>query len=319
MPNPWLKKNLLNPTRLTGFILVSFAIHFIAVIIQMMNPVSAEIEKGPPPIQVKYVEPEKSKVSKSSRIIDTPIPPKKIEKPRIKELQAKYDSRAHSNTSTKTSKTYQRKKTVVPKSKGSKENIGAAPVRKKKVARKPKAQSKIKSPKRNLPQSDIGKFKTLTPKKTTPSTFSSAPKLGTGSALALLDGFDPEKFASLDTNSLESSDDDEPVSLDTTEVKYASYFARIKHQIERVWIYPSDAAKRGISGDLNLTFSISKDGNLLGARLLDRSGYEILDMAALKAVKEAAPFYPFPQNIQREKLTIQANFIYTPNLGSITP
>ena len=108
-------------------------------------------------------------------------------------------------------------------------------------------------------------------------------------------------------------DNDEPVSLETTEVKYASYFAKIKHQIERVWIYPSDAAKRGISGDLNLTFSISKDGNLLGVRLLDRSGYEILDMAALKAVKEAAPFYPFPSTIQREKLTIQARFIYTPN------
>ena len=68
-----------------------------------------------------------------------------------------------------------------------------------------------------------------------------------------------------------------------------------------------------------MTFSISKDGNLLGVRLQDRSGYEILDMAALKAVKEAAPYYPFPLTIQREKLTIQANFIYTPNLGSIAP
>ena len=46
---------------------------------------------------------------------------------------------------------------------------------------------------------------------------------------------------------------------------------------------------------------------------------EILDMAALKAVKEAAPFYPFPSTIQREKLTIQANFIYPPNLETIAP
>jgi hypothetical protein len=46
---------------------------------------------------------------------------------------------------------------------------------------------------------------------------------------------------------------------------------------------------------------------------------EILDMAALKALKEAAPFYPFPATIQREKLTIQANFIYTPNLETIAP
>jgi len=205
----------------------------------------------------------------------------------------------------------------VPKSKGSMGRTGTAPAREKRIARKPKTRSIIESKKRPLPESDIGTIKTVAKKK--PTTSAATPKAGTGSVLALLDGFDPEKFASLDTESLENSDDDEPVSLDTTEVKYASYFARIKHQIERVWIYPSDAAKRGISGDLNLTFSISKDGNLLGARLLDRSGYEILDMAALKAVKEAAPYYPFPLTIQREKLTIQANFIYTPNLETIAP
>lgn len=298
---------------------MSLAIHFIVVVANLINPASEEKIKGPPPIRVKYIEPEKPKANKSGRIIDAPNPPKKIEKARTKDLLAKFDSRAHSNIIKKTAKTYQRKKTVVPKYKGSTGSTGPAPVRKKKVARKPKTQEKIKPQKRRLPESDIGKFKTFTRKKPSPTTSSAASKAGTGSVLALLDGFDPEPFASLDTGDLENIDDDEPVSLDTTEVKYASYFARIKHQIERVWIYPFDAAKRGISGDLNLTFSISKDGNLLGARLLDRSGYEILDMAALKAVKEAAPFYPFPSNIQREKLTIQANFIYTPNLATVDP
>ena len=313
----WLENSLLNRTRLSGFILLSLGIHFIVVVVNMVTPAQEEKIKGPPPIQVRYIEPEKPMAAKSGRIIDTPKPPKKTEKARTKELLAKFDSRAHSNANKKTSKTYQRKKTVVPKSKGSMGRTGTAPAREKRIARKPKTRSIIESKKRPLPESDIGTIKTVAKKK--PTTSAVTPKAGTGSVLALLDGFDPEKFASLDTESLENSDDDEPVSLDTTEVKYASYFARIKHQIERVWIYPSDAAKRGISGDLNLTFSISKDGNLLGARLLDRSGYEILDMAALKAVKEAAPFYPFPATIQREKLTIQANFIYTPNLETIAP
>ena len=313
----WLENSLLNRTRLSGFILLSLGIHFIVVVVNMVTPAREEKIKGPPPIQVRYIEPEKPMAAKSGRIIDTPKPPKKTEKARTKELLAKFDSRAHSNANKKTSKTYQRKKTVVPKSKGSMGRTGTAPAREKRIARKPKTRSIIESKKRPLPESDIGTIKTVAKKK--PTASAATPKAGTGSVLALLDGFDPEKFASLDTESLENSDDDEPVSLDTTEVKYASYFARIKHQIERVWIYPSDAAKRGISGDLNLTFSISKDGNLLGARLLDRSGYEILDMAALKAVKEAAPFYPFPATIQREKLTIQANFIYTPNLETIAP
>jgi hypothetical protein len=46
--------------------------------------------------------------------------------------------------------------------------------------------------------------------------------------------------------------------------------------------------------------------------LLNRSDYEILDMAAIKAVKEAAPFYLFPTTLDRDKLTIHANFIYRP-------
>ena len=319
MPKPWQGNSLLNRTRLSGFILISLGIHITSVIVHMAIPAGEEKIKGPPPIRVKYIEPEKSLTKKSGRIIDTPTPPKKIEKARNKDLLAKFDSRAHSNTKKKTSKTYQRNKTIVPKSKGSVGKTGTAPVREKKTVRKPQRRTALEPRKRPLPESDIGKYKSVTKRKPKPSTSAASPKAGTGSALALLDGFDPEPFASLNTEDIENIDDDELVSLDTTEVKYASYFARIKHQIERVWIYPSDAAQRGISGDLTLTFRISKAGNLLGVHLLDRSGYEILDVAALKAVKEAAPFYPFPETIDREKLSIQANFVYTPQFEPIAP
>lgn len=317
MPNLCMENNLLNRTRLSGFIIVSLIIHFLLVMAHMMMPVHKEKVKGPPPIQVKYVPSEKKLLDKNGHIIDAPRPPKKTEKARTQDLLAKFDSRAHSNNDKRIPKKYQQKKTRVPKSKGSTQKPRTSPAQAKKNARKPKTQSAIEPWKKSLPESNIGKYRTLSREKPLSSASSTRPNAGTGSALALLDGLDTEKFASIETGALENIDDDEPVSLDTTEVKYASYFARIKHQIEQVWIYPSDAAQRGISGDLNLTFSISKDGNLLGAHLLDQSGYEILDMAALKAVKEAAPFYPFPSNIQREKLTIQANFIYTPNFEPV--
>jgi periplasmic protein TonB len=318
MSKLWVKNSLLNRTRLSGFILLSLGIHLASVILQLAIPASEEKIKGPPPIQVKYIEPDKTKKATSGKIIDTPKPPKKIKKARSRELLAKYDSRAHSNTEKKTSKTYQRKKNVVPKAKGSAGKTNATSFREKKTTREPQKRASIKPRKKLLPESDIGKFKPVTKKRPRTSTSSSRPRAGTGNSLALLDGFDPEPFASLSTDDLENLDDDEPVSLDTTEVKYASYFARIKHQIERVWVYPIEAAERGISGDLTLTFRISKDGNLLGVHLLDHSGYEILDIAALKAVKESAPFYPFPATIQREKLSIQANFVYTPQIEPIT-
>ena len=318
MLNPWLKNSLLNRTRLSGFILISLGIHLTMVIVHMAIPEKEEKVKGPPPIRVKYIEPEKKKTPKTGQIIDTPTPPKKTEKARAKELLAKYNSRSHSNTAKKSQKTYQSKKTVVPKSKGLKGKTRTVPTQAKEATNKPERRASIKPRKRLLPQSDRGKYRSLT-KKSSPSKSSATPKTGASSSLALLDGFNPEHFASLNTKDLESIDDDIPISLDTTEVKYASYFARIKHQIERVWIYPSEAVQRGISGDLTLTFRISKDGNLLGVRLLNRSGYEILDVSALKAIKQAAPFYPFPATIDREKLSVQANFIYTPQVKPIAP
>mgnify|MGYP000203317004 FL=1 len=108
MPNTWLENSLLNRTRLSGFILLSLGIHFIVVVVNMVTPAQEEKIKGPPPIQVRYIEPEKPMAAKSGRIIDTPKPPKKTEKARTKELLAKFDSRAHSNANKKTSKTYQR-------------------------------------------------------------------------------------------------------------------------------------------------------------------------------------------------------------------
>jgi len=285
----------------------------------MMMPVQKKEVKGPPPIQVKYFESKKKMDSKPGKILDAPKPPVKSEKANRKEILAKYDSRSHSNKKKAPEKIYKRKKTVVPKSKGSLSKTGSNQRKVKKVAPKKKfqKQSRLKPRKQPLPESDIGTFRSVTSEKMQKTKPFSRQKAGVGSTLALLDGFDADQFASLDTDSMKDFDDDELVSLDTTEIKYASYFARIKHQIERVLVYPPDAAQRGISGDLSLKFRISKDGNLMGVHLIDKSGYEILDVAALKAVKEAAPFYPFPKNIQREKISILANFVYTPNFQPV--
>ncbi|QPJ66724.1 MAG: energy transducer TonB [Candidatus Nitrohelix vancouverensis] len=131
--------------------------------------------------------------------------------------------------------------------------------------------------------------------------------------MSLLDGFDPEPYAASETEAtLEDLDDGESISLDTKEVKYASYFARIKHQIERVWAYPIEAAQRGIQGAVVLRFVIDKHGTLAGVWVKETSDSNMLDLAAIKAVKDAAPFYPFPITISKEKISIAARFEYTP-------
>ena len=283
----------------------------------MLTPVQEKTVKGPPPIQVKYFETKNPMDLKVKQNIDIPKPPVKSEKPKRDDLLAKFDRGSHSNQKITSKKIYRRKKTTVPKPKRAIGKTRSSRTQTKNLTSEKYLQKKpyIKPRKEPLPESDVGTFKSITSNKAQKLKPSPMKKEGAVSTLALLDGLDTEQFASMDTDLLEDFDDNEPLSLDTKEVKYASYFARIKHQIERVWIYPSTAAERGISGDLSLTFRISKDGNLMGVRLVDKSGHEILDVAALKAVKEAAPFYPFPKNIQRDKLTILANFVYTPLLA----
>jgi len=314
----WEKSALLTKTRLNRFLMISLVLHLIAIIFQGLWPGSTPEEKVFNPIQVRYLEPETPEVLVAKgTIVDAPKP-EKIEEPRTTDLLSSFNSRAHSNKKVTAKKEYRRKKTVAPKTKGIAKKVqptpSVAPVKPKEAKTKRERKKKQLIP---LPLLRNGTKKPPVEQELVESAPSQS--FGSGGSFALLDGFDPGKYASFDTYNplLEDSDDGESISLDTRETKYASYFARIKNQIERVWLYPSEAAQRGVNGEVTLRFKISKDGNLLGIRLIDGSRHEVLDLAAIKAIKEAAPFYPFPLTIKKDKLAILATFVYSPTYGSL--
>lgn len=312
-----LTENFHRRNDLTRFIIISVIIHAIAIIMQGIMPAKLADPEVKPPIKVKYIQPEKKPepAKKRSTLIDAPEPAK-VEAPRSSELLASHNSRAHSNNRTKKAKKYQAKKTLVPKLDGqrmARRDPVKTPVSKPVDQPKPKKKYIEKTP--NYPLSDRG-FITQEKTKSVPAPPTPQQQTKPGSTMSLLDGFDPSKYAALDTGSSIDEDDDEPISLDTKETKYASYFARIKHQIERVWAYPEEAARRGISGELTLRFQIQRDGDLMDVRLIEGSGSELLDFAALKAIKSAAPFYPFPVTIEKNKISILATFIYSPSYGA---
>ena len=100
------------------------------------------------------------------------------------------------------------------------------------------------------------------------------------------------------------------LSFSTKEFNDWGYLQRLKEKIERVWQYPPEAAEKGIFGDLYIKFSIDKKGKLISIELLRTSGYRMLDEAAIKALKDAEPFWPLPDDWQKESLTITGHFIY---------
>ena len=290
--------------RLKWFVLISLGLHIAVMVAQGLMPDEKRTVTKLPAVKVKYLPPEK-KAPLPPKLADIPKP-RTIEKPKSSELIARYDSRAHSNRNAKKNPRYKNKKTVVPKTKKSVAvSKKSRPTPKKKTV--PKSTSKtIKKPFR---PHDKG---FALPKSKGDVSNNSPPKRIAGGTLALLDGFDPDKYAAMATESDIAEDDGEVISLDTRETKYASYFARIKRQIELSWDYPNEAQRKGITGQLTLRFQMARDGNRTNVRLINGSGYNVLDEAALQAVKSAAPYYPFPVTIDRETLAIMANFIYNP-------
>lgn len=103
------------------------------------------------------------------------------------------------------------------------------------------------------------------------------------------------------------------VDINTREFEFSSYLLGLKRKIEGVWVYPPVAAKNGIGGALTLEFSIARSGQLVDVNLLDSSGNPLLDGAALNAIKNAAPYIPFPERMRAKRLRIRANFIYVTN------
>lgn len=103
---------------------------------------------------------------------------------------------------------------------------------------------------------------------------------------------------------------EDTVELSTKEFKYISYFTSLKRKIDGVWNYPEESQIRGETGRLFLEFTLNSNGDLENIQLLNSSGYSRLDNEAIRAIKVASPYNPFPDSWELEKLNIRASFEY---------
>lgn len=63
--------------------------------------------------------------------------------------------------------------------------------------------------------------------------------------------------------------------------------------------YPDEARRQKIYGNLRLLVVIRRDGSVAELRILQSSGHAVLDRAALRIVRLAAPFAPFTGELAR--------------------
>ncbi|WP_242455798.1 energy transducer TonB [Dissulfurispira thermophila] len=123
--------------------------------------------------------------------------------------------------------------------------------------------------------------------------------------------FDRDIIGKLAQKEKEEVKTDNGITFDTHEFKYYGYMQRLKEKIEGIWRYPPDAAEKGIYGDLYVKFTIKKNGKLGAVELVRTSGHKSLDDAAIKALKDAEPYWPLPDEWGKDGLTITGHFVYS--------
>lgn len=97
----------------------------------------------------------------------------------------------------------------------------------------------------------------------------------------------------------------------------AAYLLDWRRRLEAVGnqYYPQASVRYGIYGDLRLLVVIRQDGSLEDIRILSSSGYAVLDEAAMKIVRMAAPYSPFPEELKAttDKLEIVRTWHFQEN------
>jgi protein TonB len=94
------------------------------------------------------------------------------------------------------------------------------------------------------------------------------------------------------------------INASTKEYKYATYLDAWRRKVERVGNlnYPDEAKRQKLHGNLVLHVAVQADGSVKknGIRVLHSSGHKLLDDAAIRIVRLAAPYAPFPASIRKE-------------------
>jgi protein TonB len=105
------------------------------------------------------------------------------------------------------------------------------------------------------------------------------------------------------------------VGARAAESRFAQYVEDWRLKIERIGNlnYP-DSARGRIYGSLRLTISIKPDGSVEDVQIDRPADYKVLNDAALKIIRLAAPFAPFPAEIRKDTdlLVITRTWTFAP-------
>ncbi|HEX7031066.1 MAG TPA: TonB family protein [Gammaproteobacteria bacterium] len=106
------------------------------------------------------------------------------------------------------------------------------------------------------------------------------------------------------------------IAVNTRESVYARYLDEWRRQVERVGNanYPDEARREGMEGSLVLEVSLNSNGTIRELKVRRKSQHPVLDDAAMRILRVAAPFPPFTEAMRAE--TDVLRFVYEWRFGN---
>ena len=276
---------------ITGFILLSLLLHLLLLLVpkDRLFPV----EMAPPPVYVEVRPPQAL-----DRELDLPIR-EELEKPREKpaERLAEKDQVVEKETAPEGQDTEDREPVVQ----------APQPVPRPQPPTPPRPEPSPEKPKAD--ESDQTLAETLEgwkQKKTEPP-----PKLPD---LETLTQISPQAMAQIERDWRQKYRKDiergDTVWMDTQQDLLISFMRRFRNNIYGVWNYPESARRQNQQGSCLLRITVDRDGNVTDVKLMESSGYRVLDDEAMRAVRQGATYGPLPRAYPNEYLHIMALFNY---------
>ena len=93
---------------------------------------------------------------------------------------------------------------------------------------------------------------------------------------------------------------------------YLDYWETLVEQVGNQH-YPQEARRNQVFGSLRLAVTLLPDGTVTKVEVLQSSGHRVLDLAAIRTIRLAAPFAPFPPELAAwDRLEIIRTWLFEP-------
>ena len=99
-----------------------------------------------------------------------------------------------------------------------------------------------------------------------------------------------------------------------------AYVESLRRKIGGNARYPAYATRTRQQGVVDVVFAVRENGEVEGVRLSRSSGFIVLDVEALRNVRESAPFAPIPGGVDENPLTVRLTLNYElPDASGVAP